>query len=449
MNMSLSKPSEIICGDCVEQMMRMPDNSIDAVVTDPPYGLAFMGKSWDTHKDNAAFQEWCEEWLTECLRVLKPGGYLLTFGGTRTWHRIACAVEDTGFEIRDSIAWLHGQGFPKSKNVSLAIDKAEGHPNRGKAIPTASSYQASDVGEKNRLTSNPVPVYEAKSDAGKQWEGWGTALKPAFEPIVVARKPLAEKTVAANVLAHGTGGINIDGTRVDLRGETWGGNENNAHGDYSGKIFGSFAAQYRKPSNPAGRWPANLILGHSEDCQQVGTQEDSFARNPTEEWSGVGQKEKPDYESEKVTTSREVWECVIGCPVAELDRQSGTSTSKIGKPRGTAKRGMFANSDFNKVGAEYDDTGGASRFFYQAKANKKERPEYTNHEGKKVVHPTVKPLALMEYLVKLVTQSDGTVLDPFAGSGTTLEACANLGIRCIAIEMDEDYIALMGQRLNR
>lgn len=399
MNMSLSKPSEIICGDCVEQMMRMPDNSIDAVVTDPPYGLAFMGKSWDTHKDNAAFQEWCEEWLVECLRVLKPGGHLLAFGGTRTWHRLTCAVEDAGFEIRDSVAWLYGQGFPKSKNVSLAIDKGEGHPNRGKAIPTASSYQASDVGEKNRLTSNPVPTYEAKSDAGKQWEGWGTALKPAFEPIVVARKPLSEKTVAKNVLKHGTGGINIDGTRVDSRGETWGGNENNAHGDYSGKVFGSFAAQYAKPSNPAGRWPANVVL-------------DEYA-------------------------------------AAELDRQSGTSTSKIGKPRGTAKRGMFANSDFNKVGAEYDDTGGASRFFYQAKANKKERPEYTNHEGKKVVHPTVKPLALMEYLVKLVTQSDGTVLDPFAGSGTTLEACANLGIRCIAIEMDEDYIALMGQRLNR
>ena len=376
----------ILHGDCVEQLGLLPDNSVDAVVTDPPYGISFMGKGWDapgqmlgymstgdeqrgafayggTHSrgyadnDNQAFQAWCGTWLVECLRVLKPGGHLLAFGGTRTWHRLACAVEDTGFEIRNSIAWMYGSGFPKSLNVGKAIDAALGVERE--VIGTAGA---------------------------RQWDGWGTALKPAFEPIVVARKPLSG-TVAANVLEYGTGALNIDATRIGtasrpvmvrtaMAGESTGSTSN---GD----------------TTTLGRWPANVVL-------------DEYA-------------------------------------AAELDRQSGTSTSKIGKPRGTAKRGMFANSDFNKVGAEYDDTGGASRFFYTAKASKRERPDVDGVAA----HPTVKPLAIMRWLVRLVTQPGGLVLDPFAGSGTTVEACMVEGFRCVAVEREAEYLPLIEARISR
>ena len=347
-------------GDCLDVLAAMPDASVDSVVTDPPYGLEFMGKDWDApwkagadvhaeartrraaevtptgqaHSTSAGpylaagvnkyaaglpFQQWCQLWATECLRVLKPGGHLLAFGGTRTWHRLAVAIEDAGFELRDSIAWLCGSGFPKSLDVSKAIDKAAGaeRPSLGVVKGAASSNTAS-LGEF-------APTYHATAPAtpdAERWQGWGTALKPAFEPVVVARKPLVG-TVASNVLAWGTGALNVDGCRISMGDEkppTGSGGPNTRTSMAGGIMHGTGG----NITPPAGRWPANVVL-------------DEHA-------------------------------------AAELDRQSGTSESRVGKPRGAAHGegwGMTA------TGAEYADTGGASRFFYVAKAPTSERPRYS------------------------------------------------------------------------
>lgn len=367
----------VLHGDCVEQLRLLPDDSVDAVVCDPPYNLAFMGKAWDAHPSNVDFQEWCGTWLAECLRVLKPGGHLLAFGGTRTWHRLACAVEDVGFEIRDSIAWMYGSGFPKSLNVGKAIDKAagatrevvgsyKGASNIG--IGSTNSYITTESGHATDVNITTPATAEAQ-----QWEGWGTALKPAFEPIVVARKPIVG-TVASNVLAHGTGGLNIDGTRVGndemvrqmSTGRVISGNNSMSGSNYARADVGTVE----------GRWPGNVMFSHHESCSPVNAESD-------------------------------VYECVPGCPVGEL--------------------------------------GDKARFFYTAKASKQERP---NVDGV-VAHPTVKPLAIMRWLVRLATQPGGLVLDPFAGSGTTVEACMIEGFRCLAIEKEAEYLPLIEARIAR
>ena len=303
-------------GDCLDVLPALPDASVDSVVTDPPYELGFMGKGWDATGIAYNVTVW-----RECLRVLKPGGHLLAFGGTRTWHRLAVAIEDAGFEVRDSIAWLYSQGFPKSLDVSKAIDRAAG----------------AERGIEARSTGTP-----ATPDA-ERWQGWGTALKPAFEPVVVARKPL-QGTVASNVLAHGTGALNVDGCRVGAGLFVPGGGGNLPSGGIMGRKNSG------KPStagHTSGRWPANVVLGHTPDCDVI------------YEGRGEIRLEGP---------------CAPGCPVAELDRQSGESSSRVGKPRGAAHGegwGMTA------TGAEYADTGGASRFFYVAKAPTSERPRYS------------------------------------------------------------------------
>jgi len=394
-------------GDALDVLANLADGIADAVVTDPPYGLGFMGKEWDSGKsfverkpqrsntfdhvggnhnpthsadaagtrrvENAKYGEWCVGWAAECLRVLKPGGHLLAFGGTRTYHRLACAVEDAGFEIRDTISWLYGSGFPKSLDISKAIDKAAG--------------AATDDARRGGL-------------ARPSWAGWGTALKPAHEPIVVARKPLAG-TVAANVQAHGTGGLNVDGCRVAGAED---GSRNRppsrlgSESTYAQDEWTRTAVVQRQDTTGLGRWPSNVVL---------------------DEHTAV-----------------------------ELDRQSGVSTSQGGS-RGVGARGyeggaLGAQSDVNA----YGDTGGASRFFpvfkYQAKAPSRERPKVDG-----VAHPTVKPLELMRWLVRLVTPPDGIVLDPFAGSGTTAEACALEGMRCLAIECEPEYLPLILARLER
>ena len=393
-------------GDCLDVMRTLPDCSVDSVVTDPPYGIGFMGKVWDhqaireaVDRDHATrkslgpdsdsrpgraaprsssafgdaaiiagpvtgglpFQRWCESWARECLRVLKPGGHLLAFGGTRTSHRLACGVEDAGFEMRDSIAWLYGSGFPKSLDVSKAIDKAAGA---------------------ERETA------PATSDAEK-WQGWGTALKPAFEPVVVGRKPLVG-TVAANVLAYGTGALNIDACRVPGEAQPFGNGTKRTAG-----IMGASEPRGAWEPTVSGRWPTNVALDDSQ--------------------------------------------------AAALDAQTGTTQSRIGKPRGAGNGdgwGMTA------TGAEYDDAGGPSRYFptfrYEAKAPTNERPR----DGE-TAHPTVKPLTYMRWLVRLVTPPGGTVLEPFAGSGTTAEACVIEGFRCIAIEREATYLPLIEARLSK
>jgi DNA modification methylase len=500
-------------GDCIEVMRSLPDSSVDAVVTDPPYGLEFMGKGWDApwkqagdviadpasvggfqdgaggnpfsrsrirygREDGASvgFQLWFTEVATEALRVLKPGGHLLAFGGTRTWHRLASAIEDAGFEVRDSIAWMYGSGFPKSHDVSKGIDKTNGEVGRlhkftawmrstgitgaaintvtdtnmgghyltaasQPAIPTpelwkkvrpvcqmltdvpawvdelveriaaerevvgskTSGIANKDEGQRYTIGASKsvqVDITAPATPAAQQWQGWGTALKPAFEPIVVARKPLIG-TVAANVLTHGTGALNIDGCRIG----TEGGGTHCTTRDSQGKCKGhdnagrsTSGATVHGDNTTAGRWPANVILDESQ--------------------------------------------------AAELDKQSGVSVSGKRPPTGKAildiEAGWNANSMTDKTERGFEDTGGASRFFYTAKANSSERP---NVDG--VAHPTVKPLDLMRYLVRLVTPPGGTVLEPFAGSGTTAEACIIEGFKCIAIEMTDEYLPLILDRITK
>jgi len=409
---------KILLGNNLDILPTLPDNSVDSIVTDPPYELGFMGKKWDSSGIAYSVELW-----QQCLRVLKPGGHLLSFGGTRTWHRVAVGIEDAGFEIRDSMAWLYGSGFPKSLDVSKAIDKQAGaerevlgrNPNsREQAGKKNTLYESGTVGKTAYETAPSTPE-------AQQWQGWGTALKPAFEPIVVARKPI-EGTVANNVLKWGTGGLNIDGSRIGSRDKDESGWAKTGSKASDNVALGR---QYdREPISEIGlgRWPANIILD--------------------------------PYTAEL------------------LDEQSGQSTSKIGKPRGTEKKGLFANSNYNKVGTEHNDTGGASRFFYVAKASKRDRnegldeldpqrysdreltdgvggdnPRNRTNQAKQNFHPTVKPTTLMEYLIKLVTPPGGVVLDPFTGSGSTGKAAILQGFDFIGIEMTEEYLPIIEGRL--
>jgi DNA modification methylase len=369
----------------------LEDCSVDSVVCDPPYGLSFMGKKWDY--DVPGVDVW-----RECLRVLKPGGYLLAFAGTRTQHRMAVNIEDAGFEIRDMIAWVYGSGFPKSHNVSVSIDKLHGHGNRGKAIPTASSYQASDVDQENKLTSNPVPPYEAKSDDAKKWEGWGSSLKPSLEPITVARKPLIG-TIAKNVLEYGTGGMNIDACRVPMDADDYeklskGVDQIRQRGgvmDNSWKNSSDLSGA--NPANPLGRWPANFI---HDGSQQV---LDLFPNTKGGSW---------------------------------VRTDGARHFNNDGKPTGYVRSGQADSS-----------TGSAARFYYCSKAGKKDR-DLDEHGN---IHPTVKPVDLMGYLCRLVTQPGGTVLDPFMGSGTTGKAAMLDGFDFIGCEMDEQYYKIAEARI--
>lgn len=413
-------------GDCLDVLRTMPDNSVDSIVTDPPYGLSFMGKRWDY--DVPGVEIWAE-----CLRVLKPGGHLLSFAGTRTHHRMAVRIEDAGFQIRDMVAWVYGSGFPKSLDVSKAIDKvaprigqfdafarhfseklkesgktqkevAQLFPSKtggitgcvwnwanGANVPTVEQWKilkpllnlspdwlclierieaerevvgtkdanllAVAPGQENDRSRTSLDITAPATDAAKQWEGWGTALKPSFEPITLARKPFAG-TVAQNVLEHGTGALNIDGCRVEGRERTEYGLRNSKR---------SLVSTYGVPSESAdfdstkGRWPANLIHDGSDE--------------------------------------------VVG---------------------------LFPVSN--------GDTGSAARFFYCAKASKADR-------GADNRHPTVKPTDLMRYICRLITPPGGIVLDPFAGSGSTGKAAALEGFGFIGIEREAEYVEIARARI--
>ena len=431
--------NKIIQGDSLEELKKLPDNSVDAVVTDPPYGLGFMNKEWDSPKKHRElvererkrsaerkeqgksptdapfsqsvqpglaikgakegrwFQEWCELWSKELLRILKPGGYFLSFSATRMYHRMVCGIEDAGFEIRDMISWLYGSGFPKSLNVGKQIKKIDKNNN--------------------------------------DWDSFGTALKPAVEPIVITRKPLSEKNVALNVLKWGTGGINIDACRVGTE-QLGGGTMPNLRdvGKMSKESMGIDKLSFGQNPRPAerkeyptyqGRFPANLIL---------------------------------DEEAGKL-----------------LDEQSGQSTSKKldGSSFKVEDNGEYVSNVYGKYKAQntirgHNDKGGASRFFYCAKASKKERnlgcEEMEDIKGgsyqfkqdgsldgkipiKKNKHPTVKPLSLIQYLIKLVSKEGAVVLDPFLGSGTTAIACVKLNRNSIGIEKEEEYVKIAKARI--
>jgi DNA modification methylase len=387
----------IIRGNCVDEMKKMAEASVDAIVTDPPYGLEFMGKEWDAPWKQTsggfsepgigdrktkwpsfkgsnrvrcgscgmlvgqggskckcenprpvsqdaermrAFQDWAHEWAVEALRVAKPGAHILVFGGTRTYHRMTCAIEDAGWEIRDCVMWVYGSGFPKSHNLK------------------------------------------------DEWQGWGTALKPAWEPIIVARKPLIG-TVAENVLKHGTGAMNIDGCRVGTEQVTI-----NTFDDGM-KPFGNGAGHAYSSKTVTGRFPANLIHDGSEEVMRL----------------------FPD--TGKSTGGR------------TIKRKGGGNVGS-----GKASEAAWSNDD-----PGFGDSGSAGRFFYTAKANKSDR-------GKDNIHPTVKPTDLMRYLCRLVTPPNGIVLDPFMGSGSTGKAALLEGFRFVGIELSEEYANIARKRLD-
>jgi len=417
----------LLIGDCLERMRELPDGSVDSCVTDPPYHLTsivkrfgspdaapakvgrtgayarasagFMGQQWDG--GDVAFRP--ETWA-EVLRVLKPGGHIVAFGGTRTYHRMACAIEDAGFEIRDQLAWCYGSGFPKSLDVSKAIDKAAGAEREvlraGKPvkrmIPGADQNKAGWVKDNGREF---VPTETAPAtEAARQWQGWGTALKPAWEPICLARKPLVG-TVAANVQAFGTGALNIDGCRIEAEGETIDRGELDASYTPSAEgytppnrsMMTHKPAERSGPANNLGRWPANIIHDGSEEV------------------------------------------------LAGFPREAGA----FAPVRGTEPSNAVTNvhGERERVATRFHgDSGSAARFFYCAKATSEERGE-----GNK--HPTVKPVALMRWLCRLITPKGGTVLDPFCGSGSTLIAADAEQLHAIGCELSPEYAATAERRV--
>jgi DNA modification methylase len=430
----LSGGMALHCGDCLEVLTTLPENSIDSCVTDPPYGLKFMGKHWDHGVPGV-------DYWRKIYRVLKPGAHLVVFGGTRTYHRMVCAIEDAGFEIRDCISWLYGNGFPKSHDVSKGIDRARRRdfvqaaidleiplPKRSvddwtkeehapgdkwwsefKASLPADMWAAIEretIGQKqagmgagktfgmlqsegdNLSAVRCIDITSPATDAARQWDGWGTALKPAVENIVLARKPLSEKTVAANVLRWGTGAINVDGSRIAL------------DGDYKCKPNGrpsqtglgdNYDPRKANIADTVGRWPANVVHDGSAEV---------LAGFP-ETTSGLLAKH----------------------------HSRGNKTETV--------YGKFANNEQDQDFG--GDSGSAARFFYQAKADADDRL------GSK--HPTIKPVDLMQWLIRLVTPPRGTILDPFAGTGTTGEAAFREGMRAVMIEREEEYQADIRRRM--
>ena len=625
-------------GNCLEELKNLADNSVDAIVTDPPYGLGdsdpdyilnalkmwiggdrehipagkgFMGKQWDAFVPPSAVWD-------ECFRVLKPGGHILVFAGTRTQDLMGLSVRMAGFEIRDSIAWIYGQGFPKSLDISKQLDKMAG-AEREVIGSAGNAPDLRDVGAKSKeaigidklsfgqvqdAERTEILITAPSTDDAKKWSGWGTALKPALEPIIVGRKPLSEKNVASNVLKWGTGGINIDGSRIGteqrtdtitengfgnnfmddgwvpsgktyektvtgrfpsnvilqhsdgctptgqvITGKTSAGNrtatfgtqETVSGGDGSGGFDGyeykievyqcvdgcpikelneqsgvtksgqpredrgtggiwsegngvpvgqqygdaggasRFFHQTTPDEEPIGRFPSNVIFGHTEECVEVGVVEEKYSINKTEDWTGFGQTERPDYVGEDKVVSTSVWECADGCPIKELDEQTqGKITQGHWAQTKVSGYGEFGSgsAEYLGVGRKAEEkSGGASRFFYQAKANKKDRNEGLGEDlpekgkvynGKsadsagnapgsvedkfttqpaKNFHPTVKPTALMEYLVKLVTPKGGIVLDPFSGSGSTGKAAVRNGFKFIGVEITEEYLPILKARV--
>jgi site-specific DNA-methyltransferase (adenine-specific) len=433
-------------GDCLESLRTMADNSVDSIVTDPPYGLSFMGKKWDY--DVPGVDVWAE-----CLRVLKPGGHLLAFAGTRTQHRMAVRIEDAGFEIRDMIAWVYGSGFPKSHDVSKAIDKQAGAEREVvgvvKKTPSASAGCNDGWVRPWAEGKTTMDITAPATEAAQQWEGWGTALKPALEPITVARKPLIG-TVSENVLKHGTGGLNIDGCRVATDENLNGGAYSNGSKDLSTATSYATGVNAGEFVQPTGRWPANLIL--SDDPEVAGV----FPNAP-------GQQGPISSTAPSAKTSN-----VYGAMKREGEAsQDSNNTGAVGfkmKPGARRLDQGSAARFFKQVSPDAEDIATAQRLFYCAKASRADRNEglqdpgpqfkhgatlrqVENTDRKGNVHPTVKPTDLMAYLCRLVTPPGGTVLDPFMGSGSTGKAAIREGFQFIGCEMSPEYMDIARARI--
>jgi site-specific DNA-methyltransferase (adenine-specific) len=384
---------------------------------------------------------------------------MLVFAGSRTQDLMGLSVRMAGFEIRDGIAWIYGSGFPKSMDISKAIDKAAGAEREvvGKKRMVGSAAQDwTEKGDKLfagstdsvGVPARDIPVTVASTDLAKEWEGWGTALKPALEPIVVARKPVSEKTIAANVLKWGVGGINIDGTRVGNEEVTINTFDNGA------KPWGDAVGEAYTGRKSVGRWPANVMFTHAEDCVEVGTAVEIISNHNAPQGTFAGGEpdrgsDTSEYRDYEVSTA--IFECVEGCPVKEVNRQSGVSKSRAGKMAvPDIRSGKYgseygAREDIDGTVRGFNDAGGASRFFYTAKANKKDRNEGLVEHN---LHPTVKPTSLMRELVRLVTPKGGVVLDPFTGSGSTGKAAILEGFGFVGVELTSEYLPIIEGRLN-
>lgn len=446
-------------GDSLEYLKQLPDNSVDSVVSDAPYGLGaapdpvavmmawargrdveiggggFMSKKWD------AFVPQPSMWR-EVIRVLKPGGYALVFFGTRTYDWGVMSMRFAGFEVVDKIDWLYGSGFPKSLDIAKAIDKRAGvEPLEIK--PSMESGILSPNSDWNPC-HNQIVMPPPTTDEAKTWAGWGTQLKPSHEPVVVARKPLAHDAYIDNVMEHGTGALNVDDCRVGWGPEGppkigtpgWGGPSKMVSAPIPGQ---EGTRRPRTEPSDGGRWPANVILSHHDGCTEQA--------------------------------------CAPDCAVAGVDHQSGVTKSSASEKKYTPrKRGSVAmTTNSGSIGGEgslvssfsYGDEGGASRYFYTAKAQSNERwsyckkcqlgfqhsvdnfAEHAEHRKQVVSHPTQKPVDLMRYLIQLVTQKGGVVLDPYAGTGTTAIAAKQLGYHYVTCELDADYAKIAQTRLTQ
>ena len=379
-------------GDCREVLPSLSD--VDHVLTDPPYGLKFMGKGWDKEVPGVEF------W-TAIAEACKPGAMMMAFGGTRTFHRLACAIEDGGWEIRDTLCWLYGQGFPKSLDISKAIDKAAGAKREvcgRKYVTKVTNGKALDYapdGQSSAQRAGSIAVTAPASAAARQWNGWGTALKPAWEPIILAMKAL-DGTFAANAQRHGAAGLNVDGGRIGTERTTTRRTGSMGRGIYGGD------ARMGEIVNPAGRWPANVAL--DEDAAAMLDEQSGHL-------PGIGLTGKNGGGKGCTTKSPEIY--------------------SAGWPKKSRWDSIMDNAG-----------GGASRFFYTAKACRSDRGGRFNK------HATVKPRDLLRWLLTLLaTPTGGMCLDPFAGSGTTLVVCKALGRKCMGIELDEGHCEIAAKRL--